>query len=117
MPTRKRRPSDTRPAPSIDVDVLDRGGEYVLSADLPGLRKQDIDVRVRNRRVQIVVDPDGDSETGGAFAREARERGPLSRVISLPDRVDERRTDAEYLQGRLRVTLQKRRRGRSIEVG
>ena len=113
---RKRRPSDTRPEPGIDVDVADRGDEYVLTADLPGIRKQDLDLRVRKNRVQIVVDPGGDPDSGGVFARRARERGPISRVIGLPERVDERRTDAEYLDGQLRITLQKRRRRRSIEV-
>ncbi|WP_435177764.1 Hsp20/alpha crystallin family protein [Halorussus sp. AFM4] len=113
---RKRRPSDTRPEPEIDVDVADRGDEYVLTADLPGIRKQDIDLWVRKNRVQIVVDPDSDPDAEGAFARRARERGPVSRTLRLPERVDERRTDAEYLDGRLRVTLPKRERRRRIQV-
>ncbi|MFC7080206.1 Hsp20/alpha crystallin family protein [Halorussus caseinilyticus] len=114
--SRKRRPSDTRPRPTIDVDVADRGDDYVVTADLPGIRKQDVDVRVKKSRVQILVDPEGESETGGAFARRAREHGPITRIVRLPERVDEKRTDAEYLNGQLRITLRKRQRRRSVEV-
>lgn len=110
----KRRPSDTRPKATIQVDVAERSDEFVVTADLPGVRKQDVDLRVRNDRIQIVVDPRGERE--GAFATAARERGPLSRTIRLPETVDERRTDADLRHGRLRVTLPKRKRGKSIDV-
>lgn len=116
MSGRKRRPSDTRLTPEIPVDVADRGDEFVVTADLPGIRKQDVDVRVKNDRVQIVVDPDGEAGEEGTFAQTARERGPLSRTIRLPEKVNERRTNAEYLNGRLRITLQKREGRRSIEI-
>jgi HSP20 family protein len=112
----KRRPSDTRPKPTIPVDVADRHGEYVVTADLPGVRKQDIDLRARKNRVQIVVDPDGVEGEPGSFLRRAREHGPISRTIRLPERVNEKRIDAEYLNGQLRVTLPKYERHRSVEV-
>lgn len=113
---RKRRPSDTRPTPQIPVDVAERHDEFVVNADLPGIRKQDIDVGVKNDRVQIRVDPDGYEGEEGSFARQARERGPLSRTIRLPERVDERHTDADYLNGRLRITLPKREQKRTIDI-
>jgi HSP20 family protein len=98
------------------VDVADRHDEFVVTADLPGIRKQDIDVAVKKDRVQITVDPDGPEGKAGSFARTAREWGPLTRTIRLPERVNERRTDADYLNGRLRIVLPKRKRRRSIDV-
>ncbi|WP_128475781.1 Hsp20/alpha crystallin family protein [Halorussus pelagicus] len=110
----RRRPSD--PDPEIAVDVAERGDEFVVTADLPGIRKQNIDVRVRNDRVQILADPETDDEGGGAFADRAREQGQVSRTIRLSERVSEKRTTAEYLNGRLTITLPKRERQQSVDV-
>ncbi|WP_276301284.1 Hsp20/alpha crystallin family protein [Halorussus lipolyticus] len=116
MTPRKRRPSDTRPKPQIRVDVADRHGEYVITADLPGVRKQDIDLRARKNRVQIAVDPDGSEAELGSFVRRVRDHGPVSRTIRLPERVNEKRIDAEYLNGQLRITLPKYEQRRSVDV-
>ncbi|UPW00265.1 Hsp20/alpha crystallin family protein [Halorussus gelatinilyticus] len=113
---RRHRPTDSRPEPEIAVDVAERSDEFVVTADLPGVRKQDIDVTVRKNRVQILAEPQDDPENAGTFAGRARERGQVSRSIRLPERVDEKRTNAEYLNGRLRITLPKRERRRSVDV-
>lgn len=102
--------------PEISVDVAERGDEFVVTADLPGIRKQDVDVGVKNDRVQIIVDPDGVDGEEGSFARRARERGPLTRTIRLPERVNAKQTDADLSNGRLRITLPKRKRRRSVEI-
>ncbi len=115
---RRRRPreTDARPTPAIAVDVAEHGDEYVVTADLPGVRKQDIDVTVRKNRVQILAEPEDDPENAGTFGARAREEGRISRTIRLPERVNENRTTAEYLNGRLRVTLPKREQHRSVDV-
>jgi HSP20 family protein len=118
---RRRRPTDARATdarqdPAIAVDVAERGDEFVVTADLPGVRKQDIDVQVRKNRVQILAEPEDDPENAGAFGARAREEGRVSRTIRLPEEVNEKRTTAEYLNGRLRVTLPKRERRQSVDV-
>lgn len=97
----------------IPVDVADRGDEYLVHADLPGVRTQDIDLRVKTDRVQITADFGTTPE--GARRRE-RPTGEVSRTVHLPEKVDERRVDAGYHDGVLIVTLPKRRPGRSIDV-
>lgn len=96
------------------VDVSDRGDEFVVTAELPGLGKQDIDVSVRKTRVRIVADF-GDDE--GEYLRRERTRGERSRVVHLPERVNERRAAASYDDGVLRVTLPKREPRRRIDIG
>lgn len=113
---RKPRQTDARPDPAMAVDVAERGDEFVVTADLPGIRKQDIDVKVRKNRVQILAEPEDDPESTGAFGAKAREEGRVSRTIRLPEQVNEKRTTAEYLNGRLRVTLPKRERRQSVDV-
>ncbi|WP_284011252.1 Hsp20/alpha crystallin family protein [Haloarcula pelagica] len=102
-----------RPVP-FPVDVEDHGGEFVVSADLPGLRKQDIDISVRKDRLRIVADF-GDDDAG-PYRRRERRRGEHQRVIRLPDRVDEARVAGAYVDGVLQVTLRKRERPRRVDI-
>lgn len=109
---RKRPTSKPIPAfeatPPFPVDVADRGEVFVVSASLPGLRKQDLDVRVRKDRVQIVADF-GEDDVEGSYHRRERQRGERQRIVRLPERVDERRASAMFEDGVLQVTLRKRR--------
>lgn len=82
------------------MDVIDRGDEYVVVADLPGYRKQDIDVTVKKSRVELVADPDEDGPTAG--------RPSIRRVVQLPEWVREKRARASYEKGVLKVRLPKR---------
>lgn len=102
MARRRRKELDRRAACSrrIPVDLLDRGDEYVLVADLPGYRTQDIDVAVKKARVELVADPDPDGPTG--------DRPSVRRVVRLPEWVREKRATASYERGVLRVRLPKR---------
>ena len=103
------------PADAFAVDVEDRGREFVVSADLPGLRTQDIDVTVKKDRVRIAADFEDDED--GRYLRRGRERasGERVRVLRLPQRVDEKRVSASFQDGVLRVHLRKAG-GRSVDV-
>lgn len=94
----------------IPVDIADHGDEYWIDADLPGYRKQDIDVTVRNDVVRIEASP------GKAVA--TPDRGIRRRVLRLPRPVNEKRAKAEYLHGVLHIRIEKREPSshRSIDV-
>lgn len=117
MTSRRRRSNDsTRPSRSepFPVDVADRGDEFLVSAAVPGLRKQDIDVSVRKNRLRIVADFGDDVE--GTVHRRERPRGTVRRVVTPPKAVDEKHVSASYDAGVLWVTLRKRRRRKRIEI-
>lgn len=102
----ERGPEDRRPRVStwlepFPVDVSDRGGELVVAAALPGLDRDDIGVRARRHSVEITADF---SDAEGDMSLE---RGPVSRSIDLPERVDKSQVSATYLDGVLFVTLPK----------
>lgn len=92
----------------------DRGDEYRVSADLPGLDKQNLDITVRKNRVRITADYR--RETDGAYHRRERNRGVLSRIVELPEWVDEKHVIGSYDDGVLRIRLRKRRRGRRVDI-
>lgn len=101
---------------SFPVDVSDRGSELTVSAELPGLRKQDLDVSVRKDKLRIVADF-GDDEGGATYLKRERGRGEVSRVVQLPEPVDEKHVSASYDNGLLWVTLKKRHNPTHVEVG
>lgn len=104
--------SQSEPFP---VDVEDHGEEFLVSADLPGLRKQNLDISVRKDKLRIVADFGDDAD--GTYHRKERGRGEVRRVIRLPERIDEKRVAASYDEdGILRITLRKRHRPKRVEI-
>lgn len=78
---------------AIPVDITKRRDELLVGADMPGFRKQDIDVSVRERSVTI------DAERGS---------DAVTRTVDLPDPVVPKHVDASYDDGILWLTLRKR---------
>ncbi|MFB6124375.1 MAG: Hsp20/alpha crystallin family protein [Halanaeroarchaeum sp.] len=88
----------------IPVDVVDRGDEYVVEADVPGYTTQNLDVTVRPRVVRIVATPDRSTPRG---VRGRDDRGVRRRLVQLPDPVREKTASASYHRGVLRITVSK----------
>lgn len=96
------------------VDVRDAGDEYVVTADLPGLRTRDIDVNAKKNRIQIVAD--FGEAADGRYHRRERESGTRMRTVRLPRRIDTRRVRASYDDGVLRIHARKRRPPRELDL-
>ena len=95
------------------VDVADRGDEYVVSADLPGYRKADIDVSLRGDQLHIRAEREDAAEESeaGRYLRKERRHRSVDRSVSLPEPIDEEDVAAECRNGVLTVTLPKQRAG------
>lgn len=98
---------------SFPIDIADRGDEFLVSAELPGYRKQQFDIAVRGNRLRIAA---GEEEEEPGTGRRRPARGAVRRVVRLPEAVDEKRVSATYNDGILWVTLKKRRRSRRVEI-
>lgn len=94
-------------------------GRYV-DADIPGVRKDDIHVRVDGNRVQIdaEVREEKEKRDGGKVLRSERYFGTISRAFSLAQDVDDSRVQARYADGVLSLELPKKlaAKGKSIAV-
>jgi len=99
---------------TFPIDVRDTGDEYVLTADLPGVRTRDIDVNARGDTIQIVAERA--DRPPGRSRRPDRTSQPLVRTIRLPRRIDSRRVHAAYTGGVLRVHARKRRPPRKLDI-
>jgi HSP20 family protein len=95
-------------APDIALDVADHDDEVVVTADLPGFEKEDIDLTVSGRTLTISAEREHHAEREeGEYLRRERRAESMRRSISLPEEVDEESAAATYTNGVLTVTLPK----------
>lgn len=94
--------------PTVDLEESDDA--YIVRADLPGLKKDKINVSVQNNllTIQGVRSREAESkdEDRGYYSRE-RSYGSFTRTVSLPGPVDEMNVKAKYADGVLTITLPK----------
>ena len=104
--------------PAVDIYESDTK-EIVLKAELPGLKREDIDVTVENNTLTIRGERKRDDGIAdNRYHRVERAYGPFSRSFTLPNTLDGGRVRAEYRDGVLTVMLPVREeaRPRQIEV-
>lgn len=88
--------------------VVERDHEFVLNLDLPGFRKNELDVEVKGNQLLIKGERRKSSveETGGYY-REEQAFGAFERRFSLPESVDSGAITVNYADGVLQVTMPK----------
>ena len=88
------------------VDIYEVDGALVLKAELPEMRREDIDVSVENNTLTIRGERKLDNEIKQEnFHRIERAYGSFVRSFSLPQTVDAGKIGAEYKNGVLSVKL------------
>ena len=97
-------------APQIKIDLTEHDGNYAVKAEIPGVRKEDIDVRIEGNQVTISaeVKKDKEEKKDGRVLRSEREYGYASRSFTLASAVDESKADAKYTNGVLELVLPKK---------
>lgn len=106
---------------SVRVDLENKDDEFVLTAELPGFEKDDIDVRVTDRTLRLEAEhaEETEEEEEGEYVKRERHRASVARSISLPERVDADEISAAFNDGVLTVRLPKSEpmtQGKQIEI-
>ncbi len=92
----------------IAVDVRDADGEFVVTADLPGYEKDDIEVTISDRTLHIEAEREIHAEsTEGEYIRRERRRESASRSVPLAEPINDEAVSATFGNGVLTVTLEK----------
>jgi HSP20 family protein len=97
-------------APRIRLDVAEQNGTYAIRAEIPGVRKEDIDVRIEGNLVTISCEmkKEWDDRKEGRLLRSERQHGYATRSFTLGSPVDETKSEAKYENGILQLTLPKK---------
>lgn len=92
--------------PSIDVSETDE--QFLISAELPGMNKEDININLESGRLSISGERSfRNEEEGKTFHRVETKYGSFNRSFQLPDYIDEDSIDAKYNNGLLNISINK----------
>ncbi len=96
--------------PRIRMDVEETDKDYVVKADIPGMKKEDIKVAIEGNTVSIQAQTTVEQEQkeGGNVVRRERYLGQQYRSFTLPQEIDEQGAQAEYENGVLKLSLPKK---------
>ena len=99
------------------VNLYDAGDHYVLTAPVPGMAPEDLDLSITGETLTLRGErkrPEGVSDE--SFRRQERPFGRWTRTITLPDRVEGGQVSAAYTQGVLTVSIPKAESARPRQI-
>ena len=116
------RPSEDRPLRGTwvpAVNILEREDAMVITADLPGLKAEDVEVTVEEGILSIRGERKlEETSEGETYHRVERMYGVFERTFTLPNSVDVDKIDARFSNGEMVLTLPKREESkpRSVKI-
>ena len=96
--------------PRLSVDVTEKNGAYLVTADLPGVKKEDIHVDIDGAQVTLTAEVKREKQVaeGERVLHTERSFGKVSRSFALPQELDEAKAEAKFRDGVLELTLPKK---------
>jgi len=107
---------------SPEIEVYERDNQLIVSADLPGMKKDDIHLEINDDALIIQGERRHEfTDTQEGYHRSERSYGSFYRTIPLPEGVDSEKMQASFQDGVLKVSMplpqqQQQRRSRRIEI-
>ena len=91
------------------LDVVERDNEFVVKAEMPGMKKDDIEVSLENGVLTITAETKSETEEkeGDRVIRQERRYGKFLRSLRLGKEIDEKKVKASYKDGILELVLPK----------
>lgn len=104
-----------------EIEIFEREGHFIIRADLPGLKKEDVRLEVTENALTIEGERRQErEERKEGFYRTERSYGRFSRTVLLPEGADAEKVTAEFKDGVLEVRLpapeRQRQQRRQIEI-
>lgn len=97
-------------APRMKVDVAEKDGAYTVTAELPGVKKEDIQVTIDGAQVTLAAEVKREKEVSQdeRVLHTERVYGKATRSFTLPQEVDEAKAEAKFRDGVLELLLPKK---------
>ena len=102
------------------MDLHETEDQLILRADLPGLRREDVEIEVKDNVLTVAGERRaGDKEKADGYYRVERAVGAFSRSLTLPDGIDPDGIAADFTDGVLEVRIPKpeERKPHRIAIG
>jgi HSP20 family protein len=90
-----------------DVDIYDMGENLVIYIDMPGMKKENIRVRVYDRAIEVSATPTQSETAGKPLRRERISNFPVLRKIEVPFKLKVDSARAVYRDGVLQIVVAK----------
>ena len=114
------REEATRPGPVFrpDVDIIERADDFLVTADLPGVSAQNVNIRLEDGVLSIDATASVEPDAAWSPVHAEYRVGGWRRSFAIPDRIDGEHVRAEMKDGVLELVLPKleRHRPRRVEV-
>ena len=97
----------TKTPVTIKMDVTETDKGYLIHAEMPGVKKDDINVDIDGNQVTITAEMKRETERkeGDKVLRSERYYGNVYRSFTLPRELDESMSEAKFADGVLELTL------------
>lgn len=106
------------PLSAFSVDVIEKENEHIVTAELPGVNKEQIDIHIFENHITISVNNKEiiteEDENNHVFVKK-QSFGHASKTISLPQPIKEHKVKASYKDGLLQVRIPKEK-GKRISI-
>lgn len=87
-------------------DIFESGNEIVVKADLPGMKREDVDVKLVDNRLIVTGERKSEEKIERKdYIRVERSRGSFSRTINLPEDIDSDHVKASFKDGVLEIRI------------
>jgi len=109
---------DVAPQMRMKIDVIKAEDTYTVKAEIPGVKKDDIQVSIDGNEVTISgeIKKESEEKKGEEMLRSERYYGKVSRSFTLPHDVDEAKVVAKYADGVLKLTLPMKSKSASRKI-
>ena len=101
------------------INVFRQGDDFMVVAELPGVKKEDLNVQIQQKQLRLAGKKSIDFAEGVSVHRRERRGGSFDRTITFPVAVDSENAKAEYRDGilKLRVPRSPSEKPRTIAIG
>ncbi|HEV8095539.1 MAG TPA: Hsp20/alpha crystallin family protein [Burkholderiales bacterium] len=96
--------------PRMKVEVAEKNGAYLVTAELPGVKKEDIHVTIDGAQLTLAAEVKREKEAteNDRLLHTERSFGKVSRTFTLPQELDEAKVEAKFRDGVLELALPKK---------
>lgn len=94
---------------SIPVEITDKGKDYKVCAELPGIKKEDLDIDIDQNYITINAEKHEESNVDeNSFRKSEFRYGSYSRTVYFPEEIDVDKTEAKMEHGILKIDAPKK---------